>query len=446
MRFGTAKEIITPAQKTKISCAGIFDADFEYIHDDAFIRCLVCDDGNKKAVYMSADLLFHDRCLNNEIAEYANEKYGIDKSAVTLAYTHAHTSPASKGYNHGHYEEGYEVFLLERAKTCLDRALCSMFDGSFEYGSFTSELNVSRRGNIDGEFQNMPSFDYPRDTELFLLCVRDTFGRVRSVVVNYACHPTFYPARNSISAEYPGRLCQLLDASYYGCVSVFFQSACGDVRPAVAVRRNEDGTPISITKDMRFSDIWRNDFTFEDIDSFAKALAGDVCSHIEKGELKSATLSIAAQSFEILLPMERKPRSFFEERAKKLENHRDCPDKANAEYILGGVYENLPDTMRLFCSVLKMADGFYIATMGGEPCFGVKQAVRAAFGDNDVCFIGYTDSCAYIVSDRMLDEGGYEPCCHLEFCHVGPFLHPLDEKYRDGFENAVRMLEEGKNR
>ena len=32
MRFGTAKEIITPKIKTKISCAGIFDADFEYIH------------------------------------------------------------------------------------------------------------------------------------------------------------------------------------------------------------------------------------------------------------------------------------------------------------------------------------------------------------------------------------------------------------------------------
>ena len=57
MRFGTAKEIITPKIKTKISCAGIFDADFEYIHDDAFVRCLVCDDGSGKAVYMAADLL-----------------------------------------------------------------------------------------------------------------------------------------------------------------------------------------------------------------------------------------------------------------------------------------------------------------------------------------------------------------------------------------------------
>ncbi len=443
MRFGTAKEVITPAQKTKISCAGIFDADFEYIHDDAFVRCLVCDDGAQKAVYMSADLLFHDRSLNDGLAEYASKKYGIDKSAVTLAYTHAHTSPASKGYNYGHYEEEYEVFLLERAKTCLDRALCSMFEGSLEFGSFSSELNVSRRGNIDGEFTNMPSFDYPRDTELFLFCVRDAMGRVRSIAVNYACHPTFYPSRNSISSEYPGRLCQLLDASYYGCTSLFFQSACGDVRPAVAVRRNADGTPVTITKDMKFSEIWRNDFTFDDVDSFAKKLVNEVIGHIEGGELIKTELSVASYGFEIELPMEKKPLAFFEERARKLENHRDCPDKANAKYILNGGYEELPSSMTLHCTVIRMAEGLYVATMGGEPCFGVKQAVRAAFGEKKLCFIGYTDSSAYIVSDRMLDEGGYEPECHVEFCHVGPFLHPLDEKYKNGFADALAAVEEG---
>lgn len=442
MRFGTAKEVISPAQKTKISCAGIFDTDFAYIHDDAFVRCLVCDDGEKKAVYMSADLLFHDRCLNDGLAAYANEKYGIEKSAVTLAYTHAHTAPASKGYNHGHHEEWYEEFLLERVKTCLDRALCSMFEGSLEYASFNLDLNVSRRGNVDGVFTNMPDFNYPHDTELFLFCVKDALGRVRSVLVNYACHPTFYPARDSISAEYPGRLCQLLDANYYGCTSLFFQSACGDVRPAVAVRRNADGTPMEITKDMRFADIWRNDFTFADVDDFAKRIAREVCAHIDGGELKQIELSIASEGFEIELPIEERPISYFEAQEKRLEKYRDVPDKASVKYILGGAYETLPRTMTLFCTALRMAEGVYVATMGGEPCFGVKQAVRRAFGERKLCFIGYTDSCAYIVSDKILDEGGYEPGCHLEFCHVGPFMHPLDEKYRKGFEKAVAVIEE----
>ena len=442
MRFGTSKEIITPPHKTKISCVGIFDADFEYIHDDAFMRCLVCDDGERKTVYLSADLLFHDRSLGDALAAYANEAYGIEKSALTVAYTHAHTAPASKGYNHGHYEERYEAFLLERAKTCLDRALCSMFEGSMEYGSFELDLNVSRRGNIDGVFTNMPSFDYPHDRELFLFCVKDTLGRVRSVMVHYACHPTFYPARNSLSAEYPGRLCQLLDATYYGCTSLFFQSACGDVRPAVAVRYGEDGKPVPITKEMRFADIWRNDLTFDDVDAFAKALAGEIYGRIDGGELKPIDLSITSYGFAIELPMEEKPLSFFEARAKKLEHYRDVPDKANVTYILDGAYETLPRSMMLSCSVIRMAKGLYVATMGGEPCFGVKEAVRAAFGDATVCFIGYTDSSAYIVSDRILDEGGYEPECHLEFCHVGPFMHPLDVKYTSGFAEAVAQIEE----
>ena len=80
--------------------------------------------------------------------------------------------------------------------------------------------------------------------------------------------------------------------------------------------------------------------------------------------------------------------------------------------------------------------------MGGEPCYGVKQAVKAAFAGKRVCFIGYTDSCAYIVDDKILSEGGYEPQCHLEYGNIGPFKPGLDKLYFEAFGNSYARMKE----
>ena len=74
MRFGTAKDIITPYAEMKLACpGGNFDDPFVSIHDDIYVRCLVVDDGLDKIVLMSYDLLFHDRSLNTTVEQYAAE-------------------------------------------------------------------------------------------------------------------------------------------------------------------------------------------------------------------------------------------------------------------------------------------------------------------------------------------------------------------------------------
>ena len=90
---------------------------------------------------------------------------------------------------------------------------------------------------------------------------------------------------------------------------------------------------------------------------------------------------------------------------------------------------------------MRLTEDLYIATVGGEPCFGVKNAVKKAFGDKRVCFIGYTDSCAYIVNDRIIAEGGYEPNAYLEYCLKGPFKPGVDDLYTNGFAQSLKRLD-----
>lgn len=432
MRFGTGKDIITPLAPMNIACCGIFDRHFTKVHDDVYVRCLVLDDGSSKAVLMAFDLLFHDRQLNNAVAAYAKEKYGIDPAAVVLSYSHAHTAPAARGYNKDHHDDAYEELLLQRSKACLDRAMCSLEEGTLEYGCFDADFNLSRRGQRNGYFGNIPDFTYPRDREFWVLCVRDTDNTVRSILTNYPCHPVFYPTKEGICAEFPGRLCQLLDTKYYGCTSLFFQSTAGDVRP----RSTVDEAAL-----MEGNFRWRWNTSFADVERHARGMYDAVCEFIDNGGCKKAELAVSADAFAIDLPMDPQPLEYFTAQMQQLESEPDSPNRVHAFFIAQGGYDTLPDSMPLHCQTIRLTEKLYLATVGGEPCFGVKKAVKKAFPEGaEVCFIGYTDACAYIVDDRILSEGGYEPTCHLEYCLKGPFKPGLDAKYESGFAASLARL------
>lgn len=428
MRFGTAKEIITPQFKMRLACTGEDRYDFEDIHDDVFARCLVLDDGNEKALLVSFDLLFHDRSLNDALSSYAEEKYGIKKSAVCVGYTHAHITPAVKSYNPGHHDDRYEALLLEKGKLCIDRAMTSMFEGYLEYGSQDIDLNISRRLCVNGKYTNLPNFNYPHDKELFVLCIRDTKDEVRSVMVNYACHPVFYPALLTLGGEFPGRLCELLDKKYPNSTSLFFQSAGGDVRPATAVEQKDDG-----------SYKWRKR-SFDGIDEFAGMLYDKVEQIISGNALKRGELSISSDEFTVPLAMDPVPFEWFEREYEEQKKRPIGANYTNAHLIVNGGYEKLCDTLDLHCGIIKLTDKLCIANVGGEPCYGIKTAARDALRGYDVSFIGYTDDCAYIVDDKILSEGGYEPECHLEYGLIGPFKQGITKAIFDGFSESAKRL------
>ena len=433
MRFGTAKEIITPTKPVRLACCGDFERPFNAVHDDVYARALALEEAGEKIVLMTFDLLFHDRSLNDALEEYAQAVHGVRPGGLLIAYTHAHTAPAVKGYNPGAHDGEYEAFLLERARGCLDRALCAMVPGTLEWGCFEADYNISRRGFVDGRYTIAPNFHYEHDRQFSVLCVRDGEGRVRSVFMNYACHPVFYPGRDEgvLSGEFPARLCQYIDAEYEGCVSLFSQSAAGDVRPRPTAQPAEGGG-------YKFRPM-----DFAALDSFASGIARDVAAFIGgKNCAPVAAIPWACAAFRVDLPLVPAGEEYFRAMA---EEYKDSvgplnPLKNNSEYISDGRYDELPEELPLHCQLIRLSDRHYIAAMGGEPCFGVKRAVLEALEGCRVIFVGYTDACAYLVDDTVLAEGGYEPESFLEYRLKGPLKPGVTALYTEAFADARAAL------
>ncbi len=426
MLFGVSKEIITPPFKMQVACTGEYEKNFDSVHDDLFVRCLVLKNGDATTVLLAYDLLFHDRSLNCALEEHAFKVYGVKKDAVVVACTHAHTAPAVKGYNPGHHDDRYEELIIEKGKLAIDNAMNSLAEGYLEYGSSNIGLNVSRRGIVNGVYLNAPNFNYEHDQELFVLAVKNLNNEVKSVLINYACHPVFYPAFTTISGEFPAKVCSLTDEKY-GAVSLYFQSAGGDVRPYPTVDKREDGT-------FGFKKLG-----FDGISEFAS----DLFSEVEKllsTNLNRVNPKIEGEAFTVNLEMQPAGLEYFE---KQWDIQKSSPGNAyyeNSNRIAHGGYEKLPTAMPLHLQLIRLSDRLCIATVGGEPCYTIKTTVKEALKGLDVCFIGYTDACAYLPGDKILKEGGYEAECHLEYGHIGPFKFGIDDKLKTAFKKSLEKL------
>jgi hypothetical protein len=420
MIFGVARELITPHFKTCISCTGAFGVPFEGIHDDVYVKAVVLEDGKTKALIVATDLLFHDRSLNQWVKEYANKKYNVPEENIVINHSHNHNAPSSLGYDDANVSQEYEDFLRERLFRCIDRAFANTFEGDMSYTSIEEYfLNVNRRRLMDdGTIQNRPNHMGPKDSMVNILKVCDKKGRIRILMVCYACHPALYPDLLEISAEYPGRLCHKLEDTFYGCTALFLQGFGGNVKTNINSRGD------------RFQKM-----TYDAIDDMALILENKISKAILNNSFSKACLDIGGVEFEISIEIEPAPKEYFinsigKRPSKPLLDH-------NAKKILEN-YDAMENKLMLYAGILKLSSELCIAHMGGEPCFEVEEIVQRSLGGKKVIFSGYSDAVAYIPTDKLIPEGGYEVDSFLEYGFKGQFKigvdHKIFEAFRDGGE------------
>lgn len=425
--FATAQEVITPRQPMRLSCTGDFDSISTAVHDDQFVRALAVRGPDGRVVlWVSYELLFFDRDLNRTLAEHAARVHGVDPVCVTVAAVHNHNSAAAAGYNPGRGLPEYDELLRSKGIAAIDSAMAHLRPGRLEYRRTDIDLNIQRRVVRDGRASPGPNEGADRDTELALLTVTDDADTLAACVVVWACHPVFYPDKRILTGEFPSRLCSLLVAERYGCSPLFFQGAAGDARPRASI---VDGAFAPRP--------------FEVIDGFARDIADEVLALLDAPG-QPVDLAPEGVEFTIELPLDPHPREWFTDVAEKEPARPGHPTWTNAVQIAAS-YAERPDHASLVCTLIRLTEHgpgdepLWLATTGGEPVNDIKQLVRAAV-PGTVVFVGYTDCTAYIVSDRMIPEGGYEVTCAPSFGHLGPLALGVDARITAAFGDAVATL------
>jgi hypothetical protein len=422
MRYGVARDLITPPFKMNM---GGYDSrygeGFKGVHDDLCVKSLLLDDGRRRLLFVTHDLINVTRDHAEELTDYAMRRHGIPPGHVVVSATHTHAGPTCERMP-GQWETAdYQEFLRDRARRCIDRACTTTHEGEMAFGVVEGDWNMNRRALVSGVIQNAPNPAGPVDRALNFIRVAGRDGGPCALLLNYACHPVTLGDTWWLSAEFPGRLCQLIEAGRYGTTALFFQGAGANARPRIAA-----ASPTS----------WKN-CSFDEVDRMASSMASAVHSALREDRLRRLQPELAAVAFHVDLPLNVRGKEQVRE-ALVQESH--AGQRIRLQDLLDR-YDLTGDIHRLRAGIVRLDDDVYVAWMSGETCVEVKQVVEKVFAGKALIFIGYCDSSAYVPTDRLLDEGGYESSGSVfGFRMKGPFRKGIDAQLSAAFEQALERL------
>ena len=165
----------------------------EGIHDDLFARALVIDNNGKTIVFVSLDVLAVSSEFVNRVRTKIQQRTGIRKDAIMIASTHTHAGPVTVKTFFNPEDTLDDAFMNLLAKAIEDsvaQAWENKFAARVGVGSgYVSGIGVNRR-TPDKK---------PIDEEIGIIKVADINGQIRTVLLNYACHPTVLGSNNLLA-------------------------------------------------------------------------------------------------------------------------------------------------------------------------------------------------------------------------------------------------------
>ncbi|HPM18728.1 MAG: hypothetical protein GT598_11205 [Bacteroidales bacterium] len=392
-RAGVAKVNITPEGSIWLAGYASRDHPSEGVLHDIWSKVLVIEDslGNRAAL-ITNDLLEIPIHYSTQIRDRLEKEYGLHRSQVILNCSHTHSGPVMRDTLANWYPlddamekkvKKYSEDFVEKIVEMVGRAIYRMIPVEISAGNGTARFQVNRRNNSEAMSEYYTDLKGPNDYAVPVLRIDRKQGGIMAIVFGYACHSTvlnFY----QISGDYPGFAQIELENLYPGTTALFFQGAGADQNPLP--RRS---VPLAR--------------------QYGQTLSAAVDRVLNEKMKRLVPLLKTAYS-EIPLQFDGSP----PDRQELLGHIHDTSSTAPYLKLMAQTLIRRLDNGEVFrngypypCQVWKLGDQIIMA-LGGELVVEYALELKKRFGQ-DVFVMGYTnDVMAYIPSDTILSEGGYE--------------------------------------
>lgn len=222
MRAGYGIADITPPLGVELAGYGYYlERRAARVLDPLFARALYIDTADARWLLLCCDLLGLSQPVVEAVLAGLRARHGLLRSQVMIVSIHTHTGPAVKhhegcGEVDDAYVRGLPDTLLRAAAAAIEdaRAVCTLrwregrLPVPFAYNRAASE------GPVDDTVRGF---------------VLERASDIPIALVSYACHPVTWGRVDAVSADYPGRVCALLEAKGYR--ALYLNGLCGDIDP-----------------------------------------------------------------------------------------------------------------------------------------------------------------------------------------------------------------------
>jgi hypothetical protein len=399
---GVAKVNITPQQFMPM--AGYASRGAGHAQEkltDLWVKALVLQDPDgRRAVLVSLDVIGLDRGLSASICESLQNRCELQREQIALCASHTHTAPVvARNLRPMHYMlldaanrklvDEYAAFLQQRVIAVVNEAIEDLEPARLCWGSGTATFAVNRRNNPAAQVPQLRQegkLRGPQDHDVPVLAVKDIDGDLRAVVFGYACHCTVLSSYQW-SGDYAGFAQIEVEEAHPDCIALFWAGCGADQNPlprrSVALARQ-----------------------------YGREL-GDAVSAVLHGPMQPVAGALKTTYREVdLLLAELPSREQLQQDTESKNKYVAARAKYHLEQVDAG--KPLSQTYPYPIGVWRLGDQVTFVSLGGEVVVDFALRLKAELGDEkvkgtNVWVAGFTnDVMAYIPSERVLKEGGYE--------------------------------------
>ena len=364
-------------------------------------------------VFVTMDLLVVLRSQRQALEERLARSYQLRPEQFVLNASHTHSGPELRPYKVplGAGESApatlipaYTQTLEDKLHALVGAALADLAPARLGYAHARAGFAMNRRRpNKYGGYSNAPYPDGPVDHDVPVLRVDGADGRLRAVLFGYACHNTTLSFYN-FCGDYAGYAQEYLQADHPGAIALFMTGCAADQNPyprgTLALAQAHGRTLATAVEAALFS--------------AATPLTGTLSSVYTETNLRYAPPPSRAE---------------FETRLAS----KDKVEAEHARRMLDRIAKDgaVPASYPYPVQVVQLGRELKLVALGGEVVVDYALRLKRQFGaTGSVWIAGYSnDVMAYLPSERVLREGGYEGGEQMRGTnHRGPWAPGLEEQ------------------
>jgi neutral ceramidase len=214
------------------------------VHDELFARALVFDNGERRVVLITADVIALDYATVERVRKGIAAQIHVSPDAIMLHCTHTHAGPNIGTFRcMGTPDASYTDILTRKLIGVAKQAASLLRPTTLTYGEGSVQIGVNRRQTRpDGKVILGTDFGGPVAPTVQVLCVNEPNGQTFALLFCHACHPTTLGGENlHFSAEWPGAAVAHLKERFRtegagsgiapDALPFCLQGCCGDINP-----------------------------------------------------------------------------------------------------------------------------------------------------------------------------------------------------------------------
>ena len=231
-KVGVGREVVTPPLGTLLFGYPNVRA-AEGVHDDLNVTAFAFEEGETKAIMITADICSHGEEETDRIRRLISDATGVPCQNITFSSIHTHSGPCTRksvGWGEKNVEYVENILHPMTLKAAV-YAVENMREAVMGIGTVDSEVGINRRQKtIDGEVilgQNPWGIF---NKQMTVISFKDTSGEGIGCMVHYGAHCTSAGPNREITRDWAGGMCDVLEREC-GMPVAFFSGPSGDTGP-----------------------------------------------------------------------------------------------------------------------------------------------------------------------------------------------------------------------